>query len=570
MLNRPKAACNANAIEDSLDAVRLGRLSRRQFVSRGVALGLSASSAVALVGPAIAQSQHQAVQRRMLAAGYDFVIIGAGSAGCVLARRLSDLPQHRVLLIEAGSSDVGHSRLEQPTQWTSTFGTSFDWGYKTVPQKHLGGRELPLPRGRVLGGSSSINAMIWARGHRSDFDAWAFAGNPGWDFESLLPLFKRIEDYGGAASPHRGTGGPLYLAPPTRVNEHVARVLEAAASVGLPRVADFNGPALVEGAGLQDLTIKDGRRNSIARAYLHPVLNRPNLTVLTDTQVDRLLFDGETCTGVEFTMDGERRKVRAERETLLCAGTVGSPRLLMLSGIGAANDLRRLGLPVQTDLPGVGQNLQDHALVYGVAFESREKMPERLDNMTQAQAFWKTNPALLGPNAGMIFAQIPIGTREIGIDHGFSLIPGIVRSASVGTLKLASADPAAPVLIDANYLSATADVDVLVQALARARDLAHSPAMSAVMKREIAPGPLAPSQAREYVRRNLATWHHPAGTCAMGVGVASVVDPDLRVRGVSRLRVVDASIMPVITSANINAAVVVIAEKAADLVRVGA
>ena len=313
---------------------------------------------------------------------YDYIIIGAGSAGCVVAARLSDDPGIHVLLLEAGGPDT-HEAVENPVKWPTLFYGELDWGYRTTPQRHAANRVVHCPRGKMLGGCHSHNANAWVHGHRTDFDNWAYQGNPGWDFKSILPIYKKIEDYAGGANEYRGVDGPLYMELPNDPNPIAQAFVEAGREIGLPVVED-NNAAQMEGVSYFNLTIKNGKRNSVARTYLHPAMQRPNLTVLTHAETRRLLFEGTRCRGVEYVLRGELRTARADQEIILCAGAIGSPRVLLLSGLGPAEELKPLGIPVLVDLPGVGRNLQDHILLAGLNYECKADLPKPKNNCAES------------------------------------------------------------------------------------------------------------------------------------------------------------------------------------------
>src|SRR5262245_30261328 len=331
-----------------------------------------------------------------LARSYDYVIVGAGSAGCVVARRLVDGTDATVLLLEAGGRGEGPS-LSNPPQWAENIGSRYDWAYRYDPGAHVAGRSIPLPLGKVLGGSGSINAMVWARGHRADYDAWAEAGNAGWDFQSVLPLFKKSEDWEDGASEFRGAGGPIHVERARDLHPVAEAFLDAGRTYGMPYLDDLNVPE-PEGVGPMNLNIKEGRRCSPADAYLRPVMGNKNLTVLTEAPVAKVTFTGTRCTGVEFLRDGTLSSVAASREVVLCAGAIHTPRLLLLSGVGPHADLGPLGIDTVLDLPGVGRNLQDHLWIMGLCFEARHPLPAPNYNLAGSAGFWKSRPALDRPD----------------------------------------------------------------------------------------------------------------------------------------------------------------------------
>jgi choline dehydrogenase len=500
--------------------------------------------------------------------GYDVVVVGSGSAGSVVVRRLVDAGA-RVCLLEAGGHDDSPA-IHDPTRVMELQGSPHDWDYLTVPQAGCAGRELHIPRGRVLGGSSSMNGMIYIRGHRLDYDAWAYAGNAGWSYEDVLPLFKRSEDFDGGESEYHGAGGELHVRAGYDPHPLHAAVVEAAQEAGLPFNPDHNGAEL-DGVGFAQLMIKEGRRQSQAVAFLRPVLDAPNLTVVTETRARKLLFEADRCIGVEIGRDGSVEHVLAEHEVIVCAGTIESPKLLLLSGIGDARQLRRLGIDVLVDLPGVGENLHDHALV-PLIYASARPMPPAVAGLQplHSHLFARSRPGLVVPDLQPLAFHIPLYFPGMsGPADGFTLLSGLVRPASRGSLRLASADPDDPPLLDPAYLACDADVAALERGVELCRELAAASALAGWRGEELYPGPEVRSSegVRDHIRQTLTTYQHQVGTCRMGVDALAVVDPELRVYGVAGLRVVDASIMPAVPSGNTHAAATMIGEKAADLVR---
>jgi choline dehydrogenase-like flavoprotein len=497
---------------------------------------------------------------------YDYIVVGAGSSGCVVAARLSEDPTANILVLEAGGSD-DRAAVHNPAEWPTLLAGELDWGYQTMPQRHANKRRVPCPRGKMIGGCHSHNASAWVHGHPTDFDSWAYRGNPGWDYHSVLPVFRSIEDYAGGASGYRGSGGPLYMELPRTPHPVAIAFIDAARETGLPVVEDNNG-ADMEGASYFNLTIKDGRRNSVASAYLRPALDRPNLTVVTEAETRRLILEGTRCRGVEYAHDGRLETASADREVIVCAGAIGSPRLLMLSGIGPSEELAPLGIPPVVDLPGVGRNLQDHALLAGICYEAKHELPPPRNNGMESTLWWKSDWRLLGPDLQPVILEFPFATAELAPQvppNGYTIAPALVRPASRGRVRLTASSPAAPLEIDMNYLEREADVMALLVAIDLCREIGGSSALRRFCKREVLPGPRDRAAMREFIRQSVSTFFDPAGTCRMGVDAMAVVDAELRVFGVVGLRVADASVMPDVTTGNTNAPSVLIGEKAAAM-----
>lgn len=500
---------------------------------------------------------------------YDYIVVGAGSAGCAVAARLSEDPSCAVLLLEAGGTD-DYPEVKDPTKWPALFYGALDWGWNTAPLRSCFNRIDHVPRGKMLGGCHSHNASAWVRGHRSDYDHWASTGCVGWSWADVLPLFKKIEDWHGPANSLRGIGGPIYVAPPDDPNPLATAFIEAARSAGLPVMADINASPEPLGAGYFNFTVKDGRRFSVADGYLRPALARANLTVVTHAETDRLIVEGTRCTGVQFRRNGVTQTVQTSAEVILSAGVIGSPRILLLSGIGPADELQRLGIAVVANLEGVGRNLQDHVLLAGLVYECRGPLPPVRNNGAESTLWWKSDARLIAPDIQPVFIEFPLATASVAArlphDRCYTICPSVVRPASRGAVTLASADPMAPPVIDVNFLSRDADMKAMLAAVALCRDIGAADAFNQFRAREVMPGPLGQADMADFIRHTASTYFHPTSTCSMGNGPASVVDPELKVYGIDGLRVADASVMPAVTSGNTNAPSVMIGEKASEFI----
>ncbi len=531
---------------------------------------------------------------------FDYIIVGAGSAGCVLANRLTESGRHRVLLLEAGGSDLS-PWIRVPIGYARTFtDPRYNWMYSTEPEPALDNRTAFWPRGKVLGGSSSINAMVFVRGQPSDYEDWCSAGNPGWAWKDVLPYFRKLEDHAWGASEYHGAGGPVHVHDPSAaVHPLCSRFLGACAEVGIAMTPDFNG-AQTEGAGLWQVTIRNGVRVSSASAYLKPALRRRNLEVVTGARATRVLFRGTVAKGVEYLRGGSQQTATARREVLLSAGAIGSPQLLELSGIGDPQLLRRLEIPVVAALERVGGGLQDHVCV---SYFYRSRIPTLNDELApllgkaraalryalrrdgplsmsvnQAGAFVRSRPELARPNLHIYFNPASYSTTASGPRRrllnpdpfpGFLMSFNTCRPTSRGSVHLRSPDPLASPVITPNSLTTPEDVADVYEGARVLRRISAAKPLAGVIDSELLPGEAVRSDTEvlEDFRRRAGSVFHPCGTCAMGPdGKSSVVDPRLRVHGVTNLRVVDAAVFPAVTSGNINAPTLMVGEKAADLI----
>ncbi|HET9897704.1 MAG TPA: GMC family oxidoreductase N-terminal domain-containing protein [Streptosporangiaceae bacterium] len=525
---------------------------------------------------------------------YDYVIVGAGSAGCVLAARLTENPSVRVLLLEAGPPDDA-DEIHIPAAVNLLFQSSYDWGFRTVPQDRAAGQSVYWPRGRVIGGSSSINAMIYIRGNKHDYNTWRDEyGCDGWGYNDILPYFLRAENNSRGQSPYHGGSGPLSVVDPKFKSPAARAFIESAVNSGSSPNNDFNG-AQQDGVGFYQVTQRDGRRFSAADAYLHPAEERSNLTVQTDALATSVIIEAGRAVGVRYLYRGIEQTARAEAEVILCGGAINSPQLLMLSGIGPADHLRDHGILVQADSPGVGANLSDHPIVTalwstpGVKSLAELAGPKNLfrwqlthsgpmtTNIAQSGGFVRSEPGLPAPD--LQWHALPVPFRNGGLadpaDRGMSVLVTLVDVRSRGRIVLRSSDPRHKPLIDPGYLSDRTDLETLVTGIGLVREIADAKPMRKLCKGELAPGPDLRSDAelRDFVRHDVTTIYHPVGTCAMSGQsqldanrLAGVVDTELRVHGIEALRVVDASVMPTVPRGNTNAPTIAIAERAADLI----
>jgi choline dehydrogenase len=504
---------------------------------------------------------------------YDFIVCGSGSSGSVVARRLAENAKVSVLLLEAGGSDDMPSVMEAG-QWPLNLGSERDWAFVAQPNPHLNGRSIPLNMGKVLGGGSSINVMVWARGHKNDWDFFAAeARDPAWSHESVLNIYRRIEDWHGAPDPkYRGTGGPVFVQPAPDPNPVAPTMLEGARSVGIPTFQSQNG-LMMEGEGgasIMDLRVRDGMRQSVFRSYVFPYMDRPNLTVLCHALVTRLVMSGKQASGVEIVHDGKVRRIAAGVEVVLSLGAIHTPKVLMLSGIGDQAELRRQGIPVVQHLPGVGQNFQDH-VGFGCVWEYPQPLAPR-NNMGEATFFWKSDPNLDTPDLHTCLGEVPICSAETAAQFippagSWTLLAGLARPKSRGRIRLTGANHHDPIEIEANTLAHPDDMKAAIACVELCREIGNSAPLSPFVKREVMPGNLKGAALQNFIRDAASTYWHQTCTAKMGHDAMSVVNGSLKVHGIDHLRIADGSIMPRIVTGNTMAACVIIGERAGEILK---
>lgn len=527
-----------------------------------------------------ASKQMPIADREVLAdtirSSYDFVVCGGGAAGCVIARRLADTAQASVLLIEAGGSDRVPSVIDS-TLWVSNIGTERDWGYKAAPSPTLNGRTPPLPMGKVLGGGSSINGSIWARGHKHDFDNWAAAAaDDAWNYNSVLEIYRNVEAWQGPPDgQRRGRNGLLNVAQPDNPIPLVAGLISGAVDAGIPFVEDINGAAMEGdgGCGLANVLVQDGnQRVSMAASYIHPVMGKPNLDILLCAEIVKLELISNRASAVTFVQRGRTYTVHANKEIILSLGAINTPKLLMLSGIGPEGELERHGIPVRQRLPGVGQNFQDHILLAGCIWEYVTPEPPR-NNAAEFVMITKSDSSLKTPDLMPVLEETAFVSETLRSRYeipgssasAWTLAPGLARPDSRGYIALNSIDPFVVPRIEANFLSTDTDVKAMLRCIELLREIGNSTFCRPFRKSELMPGNLSRSEMIEFIKNASGTYFHQSCTCKMGTDEMSVVDSRLRVYGFENLRIADASIMPEITTGNTMAPTVVIGERAAQM-----
>ncbi len=559
---------------DKLDAALLrGTIGRRRFIQWSLALGVSLKAATALADTLEAARANQDARAKNLPAEFDVVICGAGTSGCTLAGRLAEAGLS-VALIEAGDWDTAPSILD-PGQWFMNLGTERDWGDIAVPTDSVNGRAIASHMGHAIGGGSSINATIWVRPPRADFDGWAeIAGDAGWNHDAATRIFReKVENWQGADSDWRGKGGKVWVQQAADPLPIAPALLEAAKNLGLPVDPDLNN-ARIEGPGgfaLMDQIIREGRRSNMAQAYLYPVIDRPNITVLTGTRVTGLVIEGGRVVGVKAQRGEGEITLRAAREVVLSMGAIRTPQVLMLSGIGDRDHLAEHGIAPVLHAPEVGANFHDHILHGGCIWESPEPMAPR-NSAANASGFWKSDPALDRPDMNIVQIELPYASDVVAKDYAppgnaWALCAGLVDPKSRGTVRLASADPLAKPIVTANFLSDPQDVTSQMAAIDLCRQLGNDAAFAPWRKREAVPGrDLDPAAKAEFVRNGATTFFHQVGTARMGKDDAAMVGADLKVKGIEGLRVVDGSIMPRIVTCATMATCVFIGERGAEMI----
>lgn len=565
-----KNAAQRGPFLDYLEGALLkNQIDRRQFIRFSMAVGMSAFAAQA-IGDALDDARTN--QNKLAAsrdAEYDYIVCGAGSSGCVIAARLAEDPNAKVLLVEAGDWDTAPTILD-PRLWFTNLGTDRDWGDIALPSKSVNNRAIASHMGRAIGGGSSINATIWVRGHKNDFEHWAEqAGDKNWGYAHSLEIFRRIEDWQGKPdATYRGKGGKVWVEPPNNPLPIAQSMLAAAQSLGMPVYDDLNGKRQ-EGHGgfaMMNHIIKDGRRRNMAQSYLYPMLGQKNITVMTNTHVDRLMIEGENATGVELNRGGKIQRIKAKMEVIVSLGAIRSAKLLMLSGIGDEKDLKAHNIKTVVHSPEVGKNFHDHILHGGCVWEYKSPMDHR-NSGAEASGFWKSNDALDTPDLNPVQIELPYTSDVVGAQYkppgtSWALCAGLVQPKSRGTVKLRSNSAMDAPLVDAQFLSHPDDVKALMRGIELCREIGNAAPLAQYSVREVVPGKkLDASELQKFAVDGVTTFFHQVGTCRMGKDEKAVVDANLRVRGMKNLRVADGSIMPRISSCATMAACVYIGER---------
>jgi choline dehydrogenase len=545
-------------------------IDRTAFIERAANLGLPPATIGDAADKFMAIAANQAARRATLRSLYDYIVIGSGASGSVVARRLAENRDAQVLLLEAGGEDLKPGILITET-WFFNQGGEFDWNFAAEPDPSVNDRSIAQAMGKAIGGGTSINGMVWARGHKNDFEHWAKeAGDDAWNYRHVLDIYRRIEDWHGVPDPERrGRGGEVFVQPAPNPSSIAPAFLRAAESVGIPAFADQNG-VMQEGSGgaaITNVRIRDGRRLNIPSSYLYPVMDQANLTVLTGAYVNRLTIEGNTVTGVEFEWQSAVREIKASNEVVLSAGAIQTPKILMLSGIGDRAELERFGIATVSNLSGVGRNFQDHPIIGAGLWEAPAPLPTH-NNAAEANLFVKSRPELNTPDLHIWHVEAPYLSEVTGrhaSENVWSISPGLVRPESRGFLRLKSANPQEPLEIHANMLTDPRDLAALRKSMEITRELGNSEAMKPFVKREILPGDLKGEALDNLIRDGAMSMHHPTCTAKMGQDDLSVVDAQLRVYGVKKLHVADGSIMPTITTGNTHAPCVIIGERLAEI-----
>ncbi|MGA1799008.1 GMC family oxidoreductase N-terminal domain-containing protein [Sphingomonas sp. 4RDLI-65] len=563
-----------DAVLAAENALIQGRIERRQFLHIAALAGIASSGAIGRAAFAEAARDNQMQLGAALRKQYDYIICGAGSSGSVVARRLAENPAVRVLLLEAGGSDQVPS-VTNPGIWFTNLGSERDWGFKGEPNPKINNRQIPLSMGKVLGGGSSINVMIWSRGHKNDWDYFASeSGDQRWSYENVLGIYRRIEDYQGPADAlRRGKGGLVYVGETPNPSPIAPAMLESCRGVGIPTFPDQNAVLMegVGGAAIPNVRYKPGERLNVFGTYVRPILDRPNITVLTHAAIRKLTIKGTRVTGVEFTYGGKLVTIAASREVILSTGAINTPKILMQSGIGEAAQLRKHGIPVVADLPGVGKNFQDHVMVAGCVWEYNQPIAPR-NNAAEATFFWKSDSRLDTPDLQPFQIEIPYVSEVTGKQYNppagsWSLSPAVVRPKSRGEVTISGTNPDDPVRIAANTFAEPDDMTAMLRCIELCREIGNSGPLAKFNKREVMPGKITGADLQNFARDAAVTYWHQSCTAKMGRDAMSVVDGQLRVHGIQGLRIADASVMPRVTTGNTMAGCVVIGEQAATFIK---